>query len=228
MSSKPATARIAASETHPSCCSWTRHRIAITADAWRPGGYFAISCFAQARFSSENVKLSGCNSFGARRRTDIVSLSLQAACGVRVQGIEAVLPEYACGAEDVVADMGGNLDAVEDRQLSHGFHALAARVVDDQLQRLLFENIARYGVPPVVAVLLAQQDTVALQQPRAALDGFDLDAFDVELDQVFSIRRDLAVVEQIVERDDRHVFAVGRVACNAERLMLGAGKMCGA
>src|SRR5882762_772426 len=120
MSSRSATARIAASETQPSCCSCTRHRIAMAAEAWRPGGYFAISCFAHERFSSENVKLSGCNSFGARRRTDIVSLSLHAACGIRVQGIDTVLPERARGAEDVVADMGGNLDAVEDRQLGHG------------------------------------------------------------------------------------------------------------
>src|SRR6266700_5625250 len=75
MSSKSATARIAASETQPSCCSCTRHRIAITAEAWRPGGYLAISFLAKARFSSENVKLAGCNSFGARRRTDIRSVS---------------------------------------------------------------------------------------------------------------------------------------------------------
>ena len=66
---------------------------------------------------------------------------------------------------------------------------------------------------------------VALQQPRAALDGFDLDAFDVELDQVFSVRRNLAVVDQIVERDDRHVLAAAAgVAGDAERLVLGAGQ----
>src|SRR5438132_2335253 len=67
MSRRSPTARIAASETQPSCCSWTRHRIAIAADAWRPGGYLAISFLAQARFSSENEKLAGCNSFGASR-----------------------------------------------------------------------------------------------------------------------------------------------------------------
>src|SRR5258705_4492670 len=84
MPSKSATARIAASETQPSCSSWTRHRIAIAADAWRPGGYFAICACAQARVSGANVKLAGCCSFGARRRTDMsFSLSLQAARGRR-------------------------------------------------------------------------------------------------------------------------------------------------
>src|SRR5258708_32010424 len=82
MPSKSATARIAASETQPSCPSWTRHRIAIAADAWRPGGYFAICAFAQAMVSGANVKLAGCCSFGARRRTDMsFSLSLHAARG---------------------------------------------------------------------------------------------------------------------------------------------------
>src|SRR6266566_2089466 len=82
MSRRSPTARIAASETQPSCCSWTRHKIAIAADAWRPGGYFAICSFAQARVSGANVKLAGCCSFGARRRTDMsFSLSLHAAHG---------------------------------------------------------------------------------------------------------------------------------------------------
>src|SRR3978361_20463 len=72
MARRSATARIAASDTQPSCCSCTRHRIAMTAEAWRPAGDFWICSFAQARFSSENENLAGCNSFGARRRTDIV------------------------------------------------------------------------------------------------------------------------------------------------------------
>src|SRR6478752_6832744 len=107
MSSRSATARIAASETQPSCCSWTRHRIAITADAWRPSGYLAICAFAQARFSAENVKFAGCSSFGARRRTDMsFSLFLRATRGVRVQGFDPALPECACGAEHVITDVG--------------------------------------------------------------------------------------------------------------------------
>src|SRR5580692_9559030 len=123
MSSKSATARMAASETQPSCCSWTRHRIAIAAEAWRPSGYFAICSFAQARFSGVNVKLAGCSSLGARRRTDILfSLSLDTARAVGVHGIDAALPEHACSAEHVVADVGGNLDAVEDRKFGHGLH----------------------------------------------------------------------------------------------------------
>src|SRR5215469_6623946 len=122
ISRRSATARIAASETQPSCSSCTRHRIAIAAEACRPGGYLAISFLAKARFSSVNVKLAGCNSFGARRRTDIVlNLSLDAARGLRVQRIDAVEPERAGGAEHVVAHVGGDLDAVEDRQLGHGF-----------------------------------------------------------------------------------------------------------
>src|ERR1035437_3686093 len=81
----------------------------------------------------------------------------------------------------------------------------------------------------IVAVFLAQQDAVALQQPRAALDGLDLDAFDVKLDQVFSVRRNPAVIEQVIERDDRYVLAAAApAACDAERLMLGAGQPRGA
>src|SRR3954468_14472428 len=78
MSSRSATARIAASETQPSCCSWTRHRIGMTAEGCRPSGYLAICCFAQARLSSEKANFAGCSSFGARRRTDIVVQFLMA------------------------------------------------------------------------------------------------------------------------------------------------------
>ena len=78
-------------------------------------------------------------------------------------------------------------------------------------------------------MFLAQDDAVALQQPRAALDGLDLDALDVELDQEFAAGRNLAVVEQIVERDDRHFLAaVVGAAGDAERLVLGAGQPRGA
>jgi hypothetical protein len=98
---------------------------------------------------------------------------------------------------------------------------MAARVVDDQRQRLV-EDVARDGVPRIIAVLLAQEHAVALHQTRAALHGLDLDAFDVELDQIFSAGRDLAVVEQIIERDDGHLFAISLVAGDAEGLVLGA------
>src|ERR1700747_1143100 len=117
ISSRSATARMAASDTQPSCWSCPRPMIAIAAEACRPGGYLAISFFAKARFSSVNVKLAGCNSFGARRRTDISShLSLHAAPGTRVKRVDPVLPERACGAEHVVTDVGGTLDTIEDRQ----------------------------------------------------------------------------------------------------------------
>src|SRR5437762_9636955 len=112
--------RIAASETQPSCCSCARHMIGITAEACRPGGNFAICCLAQARFSAENAKLAGCSSFGARRRTAMIfSLSLSAALGARVQAVDAVFPERARGAEHVVANAGGNLDAIEDRKFGN-------------------------------------------------------------------------------------------------------------
>src|SRR5436305_4538893 len=144
MSSRSATARIAASETQPSCCSCTRHRIGITAEACRPGGNFAICCLAQARFSAENVKSAGCRCFGARRRTDIRSVSLlSAASGARIQAVNAVFPERAGGAEHVVTDMSRHLDAVENRQLGYGFKTVVAGIVDDQLERRLLEDIAR-------------------------------------------------------------------------------------
>src|SRR6478752_10183495 len=110
MSSMSAMTRIAASETQPSCCSCARQRMAMTAEAWRPAGYFAICCLAKARFSSVNAKLAGWTSFGANRRTDMSYLSLHAARGFRIQGLDPALPECACRAENVVADMGRNLD----------------------------------------------------------------------------------------------------------------------
>src|SRR5882757_9520578 len=190
MSSRSAMARIAASETQPPLCSCTRHMIAITAEACRPGGYFSICFFAQARFSSVKAKLAACCSFGARRRTDIrfKSLLRSAARGARIQAVNTVFPERARGAEHVVTDVRRDLDAVEDREFCHGFETVAARIVDDQLQRRLFEDVARHRMGGIVAMLLAEDRGIALQQPGSALDGLDFDALDVELDQVFSVR----------------------------------------
>src|ERR1700710_614373 len=127
-------ARIAASETQPPLCSCTRHMIAITAEACRPGGYFSICFLAQARFSSVKAKLAGCSSFGARRRTDIVaSVSLVvAARSVRIQAVNTVFPERAGGTEHVVTDVARHLDAVQNRKFCHGLKTVAARIVDDQ------------------------------------------------------------------------------------------------
>src|ERR1700761_9526722 len=221
---------MAASEIQPACGPGARHRIAIAAEAWRPSGYLAIWALAHSRFSGENAKVAGCTSLGARRRTDIsLSLSLRAARDVGVQGVDPVLPERACRAEYVIADVGGNLDAIEDRQFGHGFEATAAGIVHDQLQRGLFENITRHRVLRIVAVLLAQDHAVALQQPRAALDGLDLDPLDIELDQIFAAGRHLAVIEEVVEREHRHLFGiVGLFAGDAERFVLGAGQPRGA
>src|SRR6516165_3222554 len=227
ISKRSATARIAASETQPSCCSWTRHRIEIAADAWRPGGYFAISFLAQARFSSVNVKLAGCNSFGARRRTDISShLSLHAGPGTRIKRADPVLPERACGAEHVVTDVGGNLDTIEDRQFGDGLHSAGARIIDDQLQRRLLQNVARHGMLRIVTVLFAKDHAIGLEQPRTALDRLDFDALDVELDQIFAACGYLAVVYQTVERDNGHLLAAAvGAAGDAEGFMLAAGEI---
>src|SRR5687768_13928375 len=66
MESSAATARMAGSETQPSCF-WISHRIGITADCWRPCGYFEIHHCACLALSFENSKLAGW--FGERRRT---------------------------------------------------------------------------------------------------------------------------------------------------------------
>src|SRR3954451_6818427 len=185
---------MAASETQSSCCSCTRHRIGITADACRPGGNFAICCLAQLRLSSLKVKLAGCSSLGAKRRTDILQVSLVgAARGARIQAVNAVFPERARGAQHVVADMRRYLDAVEDGKVGDGFEAFAARVIDDQLQRRLLQDEARHRMSAIVAVLLAENGGISLQQPGAALDGLDLHALDIKLDQVLSTRRNPAV-----------------------------------
>src|SRR5262249_60067665 len=74
-------------------------------------------------------------------------------------------------------------------------------------------------------MLLAHDYAVALQQPRAALDSLDLDAFDVELDQIFAAGFDLAVIDEVVEPDDRHFLAAcRRSAGDAEGFVLGAGQ----
>src|SRR4051794_32816437 len=143
---------MAASETQPSCCSCTRHKIGMTAEAWRPDGNLAICCFAQARFSSLNAKLSGCSSFGARRRTDMGGTGslLRSARGARIQAVNTAFPERARGAEHVVADVARYLDAVQDGKLGDRLEAAAAGIVDDQFQGRLFEDIARHRVIAVV------------------------------------------------------------------------------
>src|SRR4029079_13759764 len=71
MPSRVATASIAFCDSQPLFCSCARHRIGITADCWRPSGYLAICFLAHARLSAVNANASGCNSGGARRRTDM-------------------------------------------------------------------------------------------------------------------------------------------------------------
>ncbi len=56
--------------TQPSC-SWPRQSSEITADAWRPGGYFAMVACAHSAFSAVKAKLAGWISGGARRRSDM-------------------------------------------------------------------------------------------------------------------------------------------------------------
>src|SRR5438093_3247102 len=133
MPSKSATARIAASETHPSCCSWTRHRIGIAAEASRPGGNFAICAFAQARVSGVNVKFAGCTSFGARRRTDMV-----------------VQPLIACGARQMVRSTGwaavrSPIDLAEHdiERAENGRNVSQQMVFADEIHRLQMRKAGR-------------------------------------------------------------------------------------
>src|SRR5258707_5782350 len=103
-------ARTAPPPPHPPLSPSPRHMIAIPAEACRPGGYFSICFFAQARFSSVKAKLAGCSSFGARRRTDILSVSSRSAArGARIQAVNTVFPERAGGAEHVVTDVARHL-----------------------------------------------------------------------------------------------------------------------
>ena len=60
MPSIEATVSMIGREIQPSC-SWARHRSGITAEAWRPSGYFAICVFAHSRFASVKAKLLGCS-----------------------------------------------------------------------------------------------------------------------------------------------------------------------
>src|SRR5579872_515182 len=62
------TARMAGSETQPSCFC-TSQRIGITADCCRPSGYFAIHSSAAFMVAPEKAKLAGCSL--ARRLTDM-------------------------------------------------------------------------------------------------------------------------------------------------------------
>src|SRR5688572_7868803 len=66
MPSSAATARMAGSETQPSCFC-TSHRMAITADCCRPAGKLAIQRLASFKVAGANSKLAGWS--GERRRT---------------------------------------------------------------------------------------------------------------------------------------------------------------
>src|SRR5436305_9852279 len=69
--SRAATCSIAFCGSQPPACSCARHRIGMTADCWRPSGYFAIWSLAQSKFSAVKENSFGCSSGGARRRTAI-------------------------------------------------------------------------------------------------------------------------------------------------------------
>src|SRR6516164_6833591 len=51
----------------PAALLRARHKTGMTAECWRPSGYFATCAFAQDRLSGVNAKLAGC--FSANRRT---------------------------------------------------------------------------------------------------------------------------------------------------------------
>src|ERR1043166_10149883 len=137
-----------------------------------------------------------------------------AARGARIQAVNTVFPKRARGSEHVVADMRRHLDVVEDGKVGDGLETGAARIVHDQLQRGLLENITRYRMAAVVAVLFTQDGGILLQQPGRALDGCDLSAFNVELDQIFRGWRKPAVLNQGVEWDNRRFLPVGAAPGN--------------
>src|SRR5436305_919997 len=121
---------------------------------------------------------------GGGRTCASVSL-VGAARGARIQAVNTVFPERACSAEHIIADMRRHLDAVENGKVGDGFETVAARIIDYELQRRLLEDVARHRMVAIIAMLLAQNGGIALQQPGGALDSVDFNAFDVELDQVF-------------------------------------------
>src|SRR5690606_17409181 len=139
-------------------------------------------------------------------RTSYSSLSMNTLRRGRVHAVKTILPECARGSEHVVSNVRGDLDAVQNGEFGQRLEAAAGRIVHDQRQRRLFENVARYGVVAVITVFLAKDHGITLKHASATLDGFDLDAFDVELDEVLAVRGNPAVVEQIVERKHGHAF----------------------
>src|SRR6218665_1248093 len=71
MSSLFATYSMAALVTQPSC-SCARISSGMTADCWRPAGYFRMVASAQTAFSSLKPNAAGCTLSSANRRTDIL------------------------------------------------------------------------------------------------------------------------------------------------------------
>src|SRR5687767_8231051 len=116
MPRRSATTSIIGFVTQPSC-SWPRHRMGITAEAWRPGGYFSIWRLAQASFSALKAKLAGCSR--ARRRNDMLVLFREIDAGdqpildcVDRDDLEAVLARPAADILVVhhrVADMDARI-----------------------------------------------------------------------------------------------------------------------
>src|SRR3712207_5325335 len=98
MSSFAATASMAFSGSQPPCCSWALPKSAITADAWRPGGYLAISLSANASFWGVNAKLLGWSSSGASFRTAIAIL-FQPSCPARGRALTTLSCAARNGSE---------------------------------------------------------------------------------------------------------------------------------
>jgi len=69
MPSMSATYSIALRDVQPPACSWARHRIGITAEAWRPSGIFGDLLLRPGEILRREGEARGLSAAGARRRT---------------------------------------------------------------------------------------------------------------------------------------------------------------
>src|ERR1700683_1703784 len=114
ISSIAATFSIATRGSQYPFCFCARHNSASTAEACRPGGYFAISRSTHALFSGVNSKFVGCSS--ARRRTDIGQTFLE--CSVMLKRSRRPrspidLAEHNVERAEDCADVGQHVLAAE-------------------------------------------------------------------------------------------------------------------
>src|SRR5690606_18494657 len=216
MPSMSAIASIAAFVTQPSC-SCARMRSGITADCWRPSGYFRIVASAQTAFSSLKANAAGCTLSSASRRTDILLTPYQSwnraapqqRLSLRLRGPSAIdLAEH-------------DVERAEDR--GHVGKLVAAA---QEIHRL---KMREPGRPQLAAVwsVAAIGDEVDAERALRRLDGrihftgVHVIAFRVELemmDQRFHPALHLASLRRhdlAVERRDRTDLRVAEQPADA-------------